>query len=120
KLLKKAELGEGEADGKPALSAYFMSPEKRIALRLDAEGKVIAMTLHGDRSIWRDVHGITLGTPLKTLEKLNGKAFRVHAFDGSAQAGQILDWEGGKLAKEFSKVKLTFASPMHATGYAKL
>lgn len=120
KRLPAQSLGTGEEDGKPSLSAYFMNPKQRIALRFDAQGKLSALTLHGAQSVWHDARGITLGTPLSTLAKLNGKPFSIHAFDGSAQSGRVLDWHGGALEKQLPKVQLTFASPMHAAGYGKL
>lgn len=120
KLLKAQELAEGDDGGKPALSAYFMDPKKRIALHLDAQGKIRGMTMHGNASVWHDARGISLGASLATLEKLNGKPFRVHSFDDSQLSGRILDWDGGALAKTLVKVTLTFASPMHASGYSSL
>ena len=120
KLLKPEELGEGEEGGSAAVAAYFLDAKKRISLRLSAEGKVAAMVLHGERSQWHTASGITLGTPLSLLAKRNGKPLRLHGFDASAHAGEVLDWGGGGLGKELTKVKLTFASPSRAAGYGRL
>lgn len=119
KLLKPEELGE-QGEGGAALTAYFLNVEKRITLLLDGQGKVTALSLHGDRSVWHTASGITLGTPLSLLQKLNGKPLRLRGFDGSARSGQLLDWGGGALAKGLAKVKLTFASPARAAGYGRL
>lgn len=118
KLLKPEELGEQGEGG--ALTAYFLNTEKRIAMLLDERGKVTALSLHGDRSVWHTANGITLGTPLSLLHKLNGKPLRLRGFDGSARSGQLIDWGGGALAKGLAKVKLTFASPARAAGYGRL
>lgn len=120
KLLKPEELGEGEAGGAAAVTAYFLDAGKKIALRLDAQGKVTAMVLHGDKSQWHTAGGVTLGTPLSFLSKRNGKPIRLRGFDGSEHAGELLDWGGGALGKELGKVKLTVASPFRAAGYGSL
>jgi hypothetical protein len=46
---------------------------------------------------WHTREGITFGTTLKALERLNGRAFQLagFAFDGS---GAVTSWEGGRLA----------------------
>ncbi len=120
KLLKPEELGEAEDGGGAAVAAYFLDADKRLSLRLSQKGQVAAMVLHGERSQWHTASGITLGTPLSLLAKRNGKPIRLHGFDASARAGELLDWGGGGLAKELTRVKLTFASPFRAPGYARL
>lgn len=120
KLLKPEELGDAEDGGGAAVAAYFLDANKRLSLRLSPTGQVVAMVLHGEHSQWHTASGITLGTPLSVLAKRNGKPIRLHGFDTSAHAGELLDWSGGGLAKELTRVKLTFASPLHAPGYARL
>jgi len=46
---------------------------------------------------WHTREGITVGTTLKALERLNGRPFQLagFAFDGS---GAVTSWEGGRLA----------------------
>jgi hypothetical protein len=50
---------------------------------------------------WRTADGITIGTPLRELEHLNGRAFRLagFGFDGS---GAVISWNGGRLASPAS------------------
>lgn len=119
KLIKPEEFGEGESNGHPSADIFMMTPEKRITVILDSKKKVRAMVIHGDKSVWHTKEGITLGTSLATLEKLNGKAFHFRSFEGEHQ-GEIVDWGQGKLAAALFRVKVTFASPMHAKGYAGL
>ncbi|GEM_PF-3249128 len=119
KLIKPEEFGEGESDGKPSAEIFMMAPEKRIAVLMDSNRKIKAMAIHGDRSVWRTREGITLGTTLSALEKLNEKAFHFHSFEGD-HSGEVVDWGQGKLTRSLPRVKVTFASPMHAKGYTKL
>ena len=120
KLIKPEELGEGEQDGQKSISAYFMDPGKRVSMATDGQGKVRSLTLHGDRSAWRLAHGISLGTRLSELARLNGRPLRLHGFDPSERSGRVLDWQGGALAQELGSVRLTFASPARASGYNSL
>ena len=48
-------------------------------------------------SLWTTAEGITVTTRLRTLERLNGKPFRLagFGFDGS---GYVTSWSGGRLA----------------------
>jgi hypothetical protein len=52
--------------------------------------------IRGSHSKYRTSEGITLGTTLKELEKLNGKPFTFYGFEWDFQ-GLVLDWWGGKL-----------------------
>jgi len=52
--------------------------------------------IRGSRSVYRTSEGITLGTSMKELEKLNGKSFTFYGFEWDFQ-GLVLDWWGGKL-----------------------
>lgn len=57
---------------------------------------------------WKTSHGITIGTSLKTIEKLNGKPLTLNGF-GWDLGGGVISWNGGKLAKEcYGKLLLTF------------
>jgi hypothetical protein len=48
---------------------------------------------------WHTVSGITIGTTLDELIKLNGRDFEIHGF-GWDYGGYIKSWEGGKLDKD--------------------
>jgi len=52
--------------------------------------------IRGSRSAYRTREGVSLGTTMKELEKLNGKPFSFYGFEWDFQ-GLILDWGGGKL-----------------------
>lgn len=61
--------------------------------------------LRGDQSQWKVGQGISLGTSLKDLERLNGRPFTLAGF-GWDYAGVITDWKGGKLGRPLAGVKL--------------
>ncbi len=47
---------------------------------------------------WHTPDGVTFGTNLKVLEKLNGRKFKLNGFDWG-YGGLITSWEGGRLEK---------------------
>jgi len=76
--------------------------------------------VYGGRSQWRSPAGITLGTDLRTLEKLNGRAFRLLGF-GVDDEGGVVTWVGGKLVDDATpgckfKIYLSPRSTDSATG----
>jgi hypothetical protein len=119
KMVKPGEFGEGESDSGPSAEMYMLDPKKRVTVQMDSKKKIKAMAIHGLESVWHTREGITLGTSLATLEKLNGRAFHFRAFEGE-HGGEIVDWGGGKLAASLPRVTITFASPMHARGYGTM
>lgn len=90
-------LGEGEFSAGTVL--FAADSERRVeilwkdtvALRAPSMVRVV-----GESSEWATKQGITLGTRLRTLEKLNGRMFRLagFAFDGS---GFVTSWANGNL-----------------------
>lgn len=55
--------------------------------------------LRGSKSQWRTDEGISLGTTLHELERLNGGAFTLAGF-GWDYGGVITDWAGGALGRK--------------------
>lgn len=54
------------------------------------------------KSLWRTTQGISIGTTLKELERINGRPF-VLAGWGWDYGGYVRSWEQGKLEKEFNR-----------------
>ena len=72
------------------------------------------LVLRGDSTRWSVAQGITLGTTLEELEKLNGRPFTLAGF-GWDYAGVITDWRGGRLATPLGCcVKLYVVPPASA------
>jgi hypothetical protein len=102
----RIELGEGETTPGTVL---FPSDSTRRAeiiwrdtLKQKNPGRVV---LRGKRSLWQATRGISLGTTLQELERLNGRPFTLAGF-GWDYAGVIIDWEGGVLDSALVGIKL--------------
>jgi hypothetical protein len=63
------------------------------------------LILRGSRSEWTVGPGISLGTSLQELERLNGRPFTLAGF-GWDYAGVITGWDGGALDSPLGGVKL--------------
>jgi hypothetical protein len=63
------------------------------------------MILRGERTRWKLDRGISLGTNLQELERLNGRPFVLAGF-GWDYAGVISDWKGGALDSSLAGIKL--------------
>jgi len=76
------------------------STRRAIVLWRDPETRVAPETvlIRGERSVWRTDKGITLGTPLATLRRLNGKPLTLTGF-GPNLGGTVLDCNGGNLTE---------------------
>jgi hypothetical protein len=90
-------LGEGEV--MPGTVLYPDDPDKRIEIvwkNATARRYPARALLRGTRSRWRLPQGITLGTTLAELERLNGRPFTMAGF-GWDYSGAVTSWEGGAL-----------------------
>lgn len=58
--------------------------------------KLAYIEIYGQRTAWKTKEGITLGTKLKELERLNGKPFTFFGFDWDYSGAT--SWENGNLA----------------------
>jgi hypothetical protein len=67
----------------------------------DPESKSRArwIMVRGEHSRWRAPNGITLGTGLRTLERMNGRPFRLAGFRNEI-SGRVRSWGGGRLEPE--------------------
>jgi hypothetical protein len=59
------------------------------------------VSVRGDRSRWRTPAGITIGTDLHTIEKVNRRPFRLLGF-GTDVSGTVMSWSGGRLVEQDS------------------
>jgi hypothetical protein len=102
----RVELGEGETTPGTVL---FPSDSLRRAeiiwrdtLNRRSPGRIV---LRGNRSQWQASRGISLGTTLQELERLNGRSFTLAGF-GWDYAGVVTDWQGGTLDSALAGIKL--------------
>jgi hypothetical protein len=85
----------------PATVLFASDPTRRaLVLWRDPETRTgpESVLIRGERSVWKTDKGITLGTPLATLRRLNGKPLTVIGF-GSDVGGTVLDSDGGNLTE---------------------
>ena len=71
------------------------------------------LILRGDSSRWSVANGISLGTTLEQLEKLNGRPFTLAGF-GWDYGGVVTDWRGGNLATPLGRSVKLYLSPTPA------
>jgi hypothetical protein len=97
--LRFDRIPDGEYGDLPGAILFPTDPLRRIELTWsDPETRTTLerAQLRGDRTHWKIAPGITLGTPLAELQRLNQKpiTFSGFGFDGS---GVIRFWNGGRL-----------------------
>lgn len=66
----------------------------------------------GGRSVWRTREGVTIGTHLQYLERLNGRTFTFSGW-GWELGGRVCSWEGGRLDSLLRGVYLRLAPLRH-------
>jgi hypothetical protein len=81
---------------------FAKDPERAIEIIWrDEEKKTVPafVTVRGCKTRWHAARGISLGTSLKDLERLNGQSFKLAGF-GWDYSGTVTSWENGALAVE--------------------
>jgi hypothetical protein len=103
---ERIELGEGEtAPGTilfPADSLRRLEILWQDTLKRERPSRLV---LRGQRSQWRVNDGISLGTSLQELERLNGRPYTLAGF-GWDYSGVVFDWSGGTLDSALAGIKL--------------
>jgi len=100
----RVHLGEGETV--PGVAVYPKDPKRRLEITWVKSKRVGDIRISGQSSVWHTADGVTLGTTLAQLQKLNGVPFKFSGF-GWDYGGMILSWERGKLEKSLKDVWLT-------------
>jgi hypothetical protein len=80
------------------IEVLWADSEKRVPKSVYVGG--IHNAAYGDKSLWRTTYGITLGTTLLELERINRKPFRLAGFDWD-YSGTVLSWNSGVLEGVF-------------------
>jgi hypothetical protein len=104
--LRFDRIPDGEYGDLPGAILFPTDSLRRIELTWsdpDTRTTLERAQLRGDRTHWKIAPGITLGTPLAELQRLNQKpiTFSGFGFDGS---GAIRFWNGGRL-RAFDEVE---------------
>ncbi len=120
-----------EQDGIEGLSGEMVyetvlfprDPERTIEIRWrDADKKTVpdSMTIRGGKSRWKAEHGISLGTSLNELERVNGRPFRLTGFCCDS-SGTVTSWDKGLLEEDLQAhgrvvIRLSEAAVTKLTG----
>ncbi len=99
--VEPGDIHVGEDCWEPGAVLYPGDPLRRAEIVWgDADGRShpTRVTVRGDSSVWHVEGGITLGTSLRALERLNGAEFVLHGF-GWDYSGTVASWEGGTLVR---------------------
>ena len=98
---QEIDVGEGETESGTVL---FADDKKRTITILwnDAEAKASPkfVILREKGSLWRTAHGVSIGTSLRELERINGRPFTLSGL-GWDYEGTVMSWNDGALEKEF-------------------
>ena len=93
---RSVHIGEGESQ--PGIAVFPNTPDE-LEIVWDiaaATGNPEFIRISNENTAWRTVQGVTVGTSLKELEKINGKPFQLYGF-GWDYGGLVSDWKSGKL-----------------------
>jgi len=88
----------GEGDMETVTIVFPNAPRRSIEIQWNPLNRPGQLTIRGNESRWKTVHGISLGTSLKQLESINGKAFHMSGY-GWDYAGTVMSWDNGLLAQ---------------------
>lgn len=101
--VKAEEIFAGDGETELGTVVYPEDPLRRVEiLWKDPKAKrfPFRIQIRGEKSLWHTKKGVSLGTTLLELEKINGRPFEISGF-GWDSGGQVNSWEGGALEQAF-------------------
>jgi hypothetical protein len=100
---QEVDVGEGEM--LPLTLLFSEDPQRRVEILWKdpaKKTKPASATIRGKASRWHAVYGISLGTTLSELERINGRPFHyAMTNDGTDMAEEHISWQRGLLEKDF-------------------
>lgn len=109
----KIMLGEGEL--KDGFILFKDSSKELECTCCNQAGGIDAVIIRRPGSPWATTDGIRIGTSLDTLVKMNGKPISFLGF-GWDYAGQIMDFNGGKLSPLKGRLSIVLGEPDNMEG----
>ena len=100
--VRAGDLYVGEGYYTPGTIVFPDSPKDRIEVVWhDSERRThpAGISIRRDATNWRTATAITIGTDLKTIERLNRRPFRLLGFAWDYQ-GTVMSWSGGRLSEQ--------------------
>jgi hypothetical protein len=102
-VVKDGEVNVGEGEMHPGTLVYPDDPSQRLAITWEKGQPKRIDVCYGLRDgmcRWKTPRGVSIGTTLKELEKLNGRPFKLAGFAWDYE-GTIVSWEDGKMNNGF-------------------
>lgn len=112
KSIAKQPFNLGEGEVAPGLLLY-PGTQREVEVLLDEDGYPLIYRIQQEDSEWQGPKGLTIGTSLAELEKINGKSFRLAGF-GWDYGGTVTNWGGGALEQAGFMVVLGYAEEEEA------
>jgi hypothetical protein len=91
----------GEGFSEPGAVLFHDSPADRIEIVWsdgDKRARPRFVRVRSKSSRWKTADGITIGSDLKSIERINGRPFRLFGF-GWDYSGSVSSWAGGSLER---------------------
>lgn len=101
KNVVEADVTVGGDEPEPGTIVLGDAPEQKLAVIWSEDGHVHSVAICQEEKLncrWHTADGISLGTSLKALERLNGRSFQFYGF-GWDYGGAVVSWEDGKLER---------------------
>jgi hypothetical protein len=99
--VKRVNVDVGEGETQPGTVVYPNDPSKKLLIIWrDAATREApeSIRINSKNTLWKTDRGITIGTPLKTIEEMNGRSFALTGF-GWDYSGTVLHSNGGKVGE---------------------
>lgn len=108
KNVEDGEIISSDGGREPGTLVFSHRPEAGLGILWlddtpDARIRTMVFCQEADRAgkcLWHTADPITFGTDLKSLERINGRKFKLNGFDWG-YGGLVTSWEGGKLERLF-------------------
>ena len=100
-----ADVDVGEGQTEPGTVLFADDPERKLEITWkDPVNKrnPKSIQIGGKKSVWKTAEGISLGSSLQEIERINGGPFTLAGF-GWDYSGTVTSWKNGRLAAPFSK-----------------
>lgn len=96
--VKREKMYVGDGQEWEGVAIFPTQPDKRVEVFWfeEAPNRVQMIQIAGEKSQWKTAQGVSLGTTLQELQKLNGKPFKMLGL-GWDFGGGVADWNGGAL-----------------------
>ena len=97
--VRAGEVYVGEGFSEPGTVIFPESPADKVEVVWSdekARAKPRFVRVKEPRSQWRTADGIGIGSDLKSIERINGRPFRLRGF-GWDYSGGVSTWSGGKI-----------------------